>query len=422
MINKNKFILYIVIIITILSVVFGVYFNNNKTDKNVIEFTKKNVEEYKNYMKNINQENTFPKVNLNKNEISKKDYTYLSNNFTNLNYNINKNKNVGFSVFIPLYFNNKIKLIIDSDPFKLTDNRNYILLSEINDSDNKINGKIYAFNTELEIDPNSLNTLLFIETLKFEPVMIDYKQYINGTTSDIVFNNPNNGEITRSKVIRHSSLYYILSFTFKNFYHYEKYAKDISIMFNSFIPTYFSSKISNIDFDLVKIKNYDLLYPKNWNIKTEYNKEKKLDKINISNKNNNTIFTVNIYENNNKSLQEIINEYLNIIRGKNFSFDKIDENISIYDDNNKSYLLFLKNAKFKDNIPVTIAIKINIKHNGLLVAIMCTSKTEKKSYIYYKQDERIFDVLLTSLNFRFLYNTKIEDTDWIKLYYKYNHK
>ena len=408
--KKNfKYIIYILLILFVGFVLFFVY-RINKVER-LINVTE---EKYKMDIKNTTNKEVFPFFDISANTASKENKDYLYKNYLNLNYDFNVNTNVKFNMVLPKYLNHKMNMSKD-DPFESTDSR-YVLLGELKDDKRKIAGAIYGFNTDLEVDSNIVNISFIVKTLNLLPVKIKYDYFIDGFKSDILAINNETGEFTRSTVVRSSSLYYILTFTFKNFYHYMQHAKEVSIMFASFNPKRFSNKLSNVDLELLKIKNYDLLYPKGWNVENKYDKKIESIKISISNKPKGIIFDMNIYENSNYTIEELIKNSLNNINENNFLFDGIDYESILHNEETNRHLFFLKNAKTSSNIPVTICVKIEEKGNKKLVGILYTTRNEEQSYLRYKEYERIFEIIFSSLSLRLFSDLDIHDTDWIKLH------
>lgn len=403
--KKFKCIIYLVLILFISFVSFFTYKTVKKSK--VIYVTE---ERYKKDIEETIEEEVFPFFDTN----SEKNKKYVYKNYMNLNYNFNANENVEFNMVLPRYLNHKMNVSKD-DPFKFVNSR-YVTLGKLEDNERQISGAIYSFNTDLEVSSASINTHFVVKTLNLTPVKVNYNYYVDDVKSDILAINNENGEFTRSTVVRSSSLYYVLTFTFKNFYHYMQHAKEVSIIFASFSPKKFSNKLTNVDLDLLKVNNYSLLYPRGWKTKNEYVEKDKLTRISITALNGSAMFDIDLYEDNNKPLQKLIDEYLEVIKKHGYIFDGIDIKTMVYSRENNRVLFALKNSKTKNDIPLTIYIKIEQNGDKKIVAIMYTSRTEERSYLRYKEYERLFEIVSMTSSLSVIYDKNIQDTDWIKLY------
>ena len=409
--KKIKYLIYISLILSISFILFFVYETFFKRDK-VIYLTE---EKYKTDIENATNEEVFPIFSTDINMVIEEDQKFLNKNFMNLDYDANLNENIRFKMFLPIFFRNCDCIVFNNeDPFKYT-NENIVMAVSLENNKLNVSGQIYVYNTTLEVDNNAINNFYIDNVLKSKLIKNKINYFVNGFINDALSINQDNGEVTRSTVVRSSSLYYILTFTFKNFYHYMQHAKDVSIIFDSFHPKNFSKKMTNIDLELIKIRNYDLLYPKNWNVENEYDKKNKSLKISINPKDYSAIIDIYVLEDTNKTSKELSEKYLNIIKNE-YIFDGIDFENASYNKSNGSYLFFLKNPKTKNGIPLTIYVKIEGKGNKKLISILTTSRNEKVSYLKYKEHERIFEIALSTVSLRLFGNVDIHNTDWIKLY------
>jgi hypothetical protein len=364
-------------------------------------------------IKNASNDEVFPDVDVGINTAEEETRKYVKKNFLKLQYTNNKNKNVKFNIILPKNWEVKVG---KQDPFDLT-NKESVVLAEIEDKKSKISGLIHVFNMTAELDPHGLNTFLAKQDLGLSIVKIKTETVLVGIYSDILAINWMTGQVTRMKTFKNSSLYYNIYFTFDKFYDYMKHAKDVSIVFHSFNLTNRLKSFSPIAFDLLKLKDFDMLYPKNWKTEWKYSEEEKCTKIYIDfDKGYTTNFMIKAYNNINKNAKELAKENLKILKSGGITFDGIDKDNEVYDKESDCYGFKLLNPKDMDNNPIDVFVKILSKGNKKILGILLTVKTENKTYLDYFEAKRLLDISVGSAAISFLENKKLEDTPWYLLY------
>ncbi|MDD2840596.1 MAG: hypothetical protein PHY80_05820 [Rickettsiales bacterium] len=364
-------------------------------------------------IKNASNDGVFPDVDVSKNGISDEMHKYLNKNFFKFHYDINKNKNVYFNIILPKNWEVKVG---KQDPFDLT-NKESVVLVEVEDKESKISGLIHVFNMTAELNPHDLNTFLAKQDLGLSIVKIKTETVLVGIYSDILAINWMTGQVTRMKTFKNSSLYYNVYFTFDNFYDYMKHAKDVSIAFNSFNLTNKLKSFSPVKFDLLKLKDFDMLYPNNWKTDWKYSEKENCTKIYIDfDKGYTTNFMIKAYNNINKNAKELAEENLEILKSGGITFDGIDKDNEVYDKELDCYAFKLLNPKDMDNNPIDVFVEILSKGNKKILGTLLTVKTENKTYLDYFEAKRLLDISVGSAVISFLEGKKLEDTPWYLLY------
>ena len=269
---KNKFgktilIGFLVLIFSSLAIRFYVGKSPIYNQKTENDIAKHKIEKLFSDMRNLTQDEAFPVVDIS----SEKTMQYIKENFSLVNYKFNKNQNVSFTIWLPknwMVSTNKENPI---DPFDLTNDHSVILI-KIENKNPPINGRVEASNLTLELNASDVNQFIATKTLGLEPIKVKTEPFLDGNVNDILLYNPVNQEITRIKTYKNSSLFYTITITFDNFYNYLKHAKDVSIVFNSLNLTNRIKKSSAMELDLFRTKTFDILYPKDWEINLNYNK------------------------------------------------------------------------------------------------------------------------------------------------------
>jgi len=195
-----------------------------------------------------------------------------------------------------------------------------------------------------------------------------------------------------------------------------KHAKDVSIAFNSFNLINRLKSFSPVTFDLLKVKDFDMLYPKNWKTKQEFLEKENCTKIYIDSDNGYSMLRVKAYDNINKNAKELAEENLEDFKNGGITFDGIDKDNELYDKELDSYAFKLLNPKDMDNNPIDIFVEIVSKGDKKVLGILFTVKRENITYLDFFEAKRLLDISVGSTAITFLEGKKLEDTPWYLLY------
>ncbi|GMO62443.1 MAG: hypothetical protein Ta2D_08890 [Rickettsiales bacterium] len=407
--NKIVFYIFLVLILLIIGVVLkmceknDVPLQNNEVENKLIMD-----------IKNTTEEKIFPEIEIEVDKISEKTEKYIKGNYAYKVYNYNVNKNVSFGISVPKDWDVIIGSEQQEDPFNFTNERTVTLI-EIKNENLKIIGSVSVLNTDLELNPSNINAFMTKILLKdLIPIKMKTNIFINGEESDILLLNKDNYKVTRIKTFKNSSLYYTMYITFESFYEYMKYAKDVSIIFNSFTAKNPLKTISPIKFDLLKSEEFEMLYPKDWQIKWKQVEEQKYVNFFIHSSDEKRIFEIRTYKNTRKTSKELVDEYLATLNVSGITFEGIDDKRTIHSKDNDGYAFNLKNVKDKNGTPIEVLVKVITRGDKQILGAVFIGFLESESYLLYRENDRLLDIFINSIILQFFDNVKIENTNWIK--------